>query len=184
MSDTVKPKKRWFLKAELTVLLCIFCIWIIKLMTADIDSTKAAILKQAVSIWSNVAEVSDKARENSTNFNELHSVPLLNKEKINDDTTKSESKAIGLVSGIFYSKDKQSAVINNKIVVYEGDTIDGVTIVKIYKDKVEFTKNGKNWVQKVTKGNERFLLKLIMRNKPSVPYIDPNNRHNRLAEFN
>jgi hypothetical protein len=89
-----------------------------------------------------------------------------------------------LVSGIFYSKDKQSAVINNKIVVYEGDTIDGVTIVKIYKDKIEFTKNGKNWVQKVTKGNERFLLKLIMRNKPSVTYIDPNNRHNRLAEFN
>ncbi len=183
MSDTVKPKMRWFLKAELTVLLCILCIWIIMLMTVDIDSTKAAVLKQAVAIWRNSAEVSSKARENSTNFNELHSVPLPNKEKINDNTTTSESKTFGLVSGIFYSKDKQSAVINNKIVVYEGDTIDGVTIVKIYKDKVEFTKNGKNWVQKVT-GNKRFLLKLIMRNKSSVPYIDPNNRHNRLAEFN
>ncbi len=149
MSDTVKPKTRWFLNAELAVFVCILCILLIKLVTADIDSTKAAVLKQAFTIRSNSAEVSDKARENPTNFNELHSVPLSNKEKINDNTTKSESETFGLVTGICYSKDNQSAVINNKIIVYEGDTTDGVTIVKIYKDKVEFTKNGKNWAQKI-----------------------------------
>ncbi len=153
MSDTDKPKMRWFLKAELAVLVCIPCILVIKLMTADIDSTKAAVLKQAISIWPNVAEVSDKARENPTNLNELHSTPLPNKETINDNTTKSESKTFGLVTGSFYSKDKQSAVINNKIIVYEGDTIDGVTIVKIYRDRVEFEKKGPDgkitWIQKI-----------------------------------
>jgi len=122
-----KPKMRWFLKAELGVLVCILCICVIKLVTADIDSTKAAVLKEAVTIRSNSAEVSDKTREFPTNF----------------------SETFGLVTGICYSSDKPSAVINNKIVVYEGDTIDGVTIVKIYKDKVEFTKNGKNCVQEI-----------------------------------
>lgn len=149
MSDTVKPKMRWFLNAELAVLVCIICIGVIKLVTADIDSTKAAILKQAFTIRPNSAEVSDKAGENSTNFHKLHSVPLSNKKIINDNTTKSKSETFGLVTGICYSRDKPSAVINNKTIVYEGDTIDGVTIVKIYKDKVEFTKNGKNWALKI-----------------------------------
>ena len=54
-----------------------------------------------------------------------------------------------MVTGICYSSDKPSAVINNKIIVHEEDSIDGVTIVKIYKDKVEFTKNGKNWALKI-----------------------------------
>jgi len=130
MSDTIKPKMPWFfLKAELAVVVCMLCILVMKLVTADVDSTKA--------------------RENPTNFNELHSVPLPNKEKINDNTTKSESETFGLVTGICYSRDKASAVINNKTIVYEGDTIDGVTIVKIHKDKVEFTKNGKNWALKI-----------------------------------
>ena len=130
MSDTVKKhKKHWFFNAGLAALACVVCIWVVKLATLDIDSTKA--------------------RENPTNFNELHSVPLPNKEKINDNTTKSESETFGLVTGICYSRDKASAVINNKTIVYEGDTIDGVTIVKIHKDKVEFTKNGKNWALKI-----------------------------------
>ena len=150
MSDTLKPKMpSFFLNAELAIAVCILCILVIKLVTADVDRTKAAILKQAFTIRPNSADVSDKARENPTNFNELHSVPLPNKEKIYDNTTKSESETFGLVTGICYSRDKASAVINNKTIVYEGDTIDGVTIVKIYKDKVEFTKNGKNWALKI-----------------------------------
>ena len=150
MSDTVKPKTRWFLKAELAVLVCILCIWVIMSATSDIDSTKAAALKQAGTIWPNSAEVSHKVRGNSTNFNELHPVPLPNKEKINDNTTQSESETFGLVGGICYSTDRPSAIIDDKV-MYEGDTIDGVTIVKIYKDKVEFTKNGKNWEQTIKK---------------------------------
>jgi hypothetical protein len=118
------------------------------LMTTDIDSTKAAVFTEALPIRPNSAKVSDKAKENPTNFNELHSAPLSNKEKFNDNTTKSQSETLGLITGICYSKEKPSAVINNKTIVYEGDTINGVTIIKIDKDKVEFTKNGKNYVQK------------------------------------
>ena len=151
MSDTVKPTMRWLLKAELAVVVCIVCILVIKLVTADIDSTKAVVLKQAVTLQPKNYEAFDKARENSRNINKLHSVPFPKKENINDNTSKSESETFGLVTGICYSRDKPSAVINNKTIVYEGDTIDGVTIVKIYKDKVEFTKDGKSWALKIIK---------------------------------
>jgi len=119
------------------------------LVTSDIYSTETAALKQADTIRPNSAEVYDKARENSTNFNELHFISLMDEEKINHNTTKSESETFGLVTGICRSIDKPSAVINNKMMVYEGDTIDGVTIVKIYKEKVEFIKNGKNYVKEI-----------------------------------
>ncbi len=150
MSDTDKPKTRWFLKAELGVLVCILCIWVIMSVTSDIDSTKAAVPRQADTKRPNSAEVSDKAGENPTNFNEPHPVPFAYKEKINDNTTKSEPETFGLVGGICYSTDRPSAIIDDEV-MYEGDTIDGATIVKIYKDKVEFRKNGRNWVQKINK---------------------------------
>ncbi|MCP4608559.1 MAG: hypothetical protein GY845_07585 [Planctomycetes bacterium] len=138
---------RWMLKAELGILICIVCILVIKLVSADIDSTKAGIFKQAVTLRPKSYDVSGKARENSRNFNKVHSVPSPN----NDNTTKSEPETFELVTGICYGSDRPSAVFNNKIIVYEGDTIDGVTIVKIYKDKVEFTQNGKNRVLKITR---------------------------------
>ncbi len=53
-----------------------------------------------------------------------------------------------LVTAIIYSEDKPSAVIGNQI-VHEGDTLRGINVVKIYKDKVEFEKNGKRWTQAV-----------------------------------
>ena len=56
----------------------------------------------------------------------------------------------GLVRGILYSETKPSIVIDDKRkIVYEGNTIQGVTIVKIHKDKVEFAKNDQRWTQKV-----------------------------------
>ena len=56
----------------------------------------------------------------------------------------------GLVRGILYSETKASAVLGDKRrIVYEEDTIQGVTIVKIHKDKVEFVKNGQRWTQRV-----------------------------------
>ena len=67
MSDTVKQKRRWFLKTELAVLVCVICIWIVKLVTVDIDitkaaviSTKAAVLKQVVKIRPNSADAHSK----------------------------------------------------------------------------------------------------------------------------
>ena len=147
MSDTVEPKRHWMLKAELTVLICLVCTLVIKLVFPDINSSKGGVFTEALSILPNSANVSDKTRKYSRNFDELHSVYSPN----NDNTTKSEPESFGLVTGICYSSDWSSAVLNNKTIVYEGDTIEGVTIAKIYKDKVEFTQNGKNWVQKVKK---------------------------------
>lgn len=54
----------------------------------------------------------------------------------------------GMVIGILYSSDKSSAIIDGKM-VHEGDTINGVTVVKIFRDKVVFEKKGKGWDQKV-----------------------------------
>ncbi len=54
----------------------------------------------------------------------------------------------GVVTGILYCPDKPSAVIDNKI-VHEGDTIKGVKVIKIFKDKVVFEKKGRGWDQKV-----------------------------------
>lgn len=53
-----------------------------------------------------------------------------------------------IVKGIVYSKDNPSAVIGDEI-VYEGDIVSGITIVKINRDSVEFEKDGKKWTQKV-----------------------------------
>ena len=58
-------------------------------------------------------------------------------------TTKPIPATAGFVKGIVYSNTKSSAVISGKNdIVHEEDTIHGATIVKIYKDKVKFAKNG------------------------------------------
>jgi hypothetical protein len=54
----------------------------------------------------------------------------------------------GMVTGILYSTDKPSATIDRKI-VHQGDTIQGVNVVKIFRDKVVFAKKGRGWDQKV-----------------------------------
>ncbi|MGD2095746.1 MAG: hypothetical protein PVH77_12135 [Phycisphaerales bacterium] len=145
MNDTVKTKKRWFLIVELAVLILVGGIGIAKIASTDTDSTKVSIAKQVVRI------------------------PY--KEKINDNTIKAKSETLGLVTGICYSRDKPSAVINNKKIVHEGDTIDGFTIVKIYEDKVEFEKNGKTVVgniyrtQTATRSESNYLLQQPVNSK-------------------
>ena len=52
------------------------------------------------------------------------------------------------VRTIVYSEDKASALVGDQI-VYVGSKIDGVTIVKINRDSVEFESNGETWVQRV-----------------------------------
>ena len=54
----------------------------------------------------------------------------------------------GKVMGIVYAEGNPSAVITSKV-VHEGDTIDGVKVIKIHNDKVEFEKNGKKWTQRL-----------------------------------
>ena len=51
-----------------------------------------------------------------------------------------------VVKGIVFSKNRPSAIINNQI-YSEGETVNGVTIVKITKESVEFEANEKRWNQ-------------------------------------
>ena len=52
-----------------------------------------------------------------------------------------------VLKGILYSEDKPSSIIDGKI-VKEGDIINGVKVVKINKDMVEFEKDGQTWTQR------------------------------------
>jgi len=72
------------------------------------------------------------------NTNEDYSVPYCN--------TKHSQK--GLVGSIVYNESRPSSLINDQI-IHEGDIIDGVTIIRIHEDKVEFEKNGKHWTQEL-----------------------------------
>jgi type II secretory pathway component PulC len=51
------------------------------------------------------------------------------------------------LKGILYSEDNSSALIGETI-VREGDIIDGVKVVKINKDTVEFERDGEKWTQR------------------------------------
>jgi hypothetical protein len=55
---------------------------------------------------------------------------------------------IGWVNGILYSEDNPSVVLD-KDIVYEGQAVHGVKVLKVYKDRVEFEKDGKRWEQKL-----------------------------------
>ena len=61
-------------------------------------------------------------------------------------TTATTTTTRGLITGIMCTEEHSSAVIDGEI-VREGDTIHGVKVVKIYKDKVEFEKGSKRCAQ-------------------------------------
>jgi cell division protein FtsL len=52
------------------------------------------------------------------------------------------------VIGILYSEDNPTALIGHQV-VHEGDAVDGVSIIKVHKDKIEFANNGRRWTQAV-----------------------------------
>ena len=93
--------------------------------------------------------------ERGRNYALTVTLPELEK-RLKQDLLKPEAEPThGLVTGIVYSADKPSAIVDRKI-VYEGDVIYGATVVKIYKDKVKFSKKGKNWEQKVQQTPEAY----------------------------
>src|SRR4030042_5278781 len=57
MSDNAKKKVRLIIGTELAVILCIFCIWVIKTATVGTTSTKATVLTQAKNTSPNTANV-------------------------------------------------------------------------------------------------------------------------------
>jgi hypothetical protein len=52
------------------------------------------------------------------------------------------------VRDIVYSKDKPSAVVNAHI-VYVGHKVGNATVAQIFRDGVEFERDGKKWVEKI-----------------------------------
>ena len=54
----------------------------------------------------------------------------------------------GMITGILYSAQNPSVLIDGKI-VYQGQTVHSVKVVKIHLDRVEFERAGKKWTQKV-----------------------------------
>ena len=56
----------------------------------------------------------------------------------------------GWLTSIVYGEENASAMVSNRI-VHEGDMVDGYKVVKIYRDKVEFEKNGKIFTKQVSK---------------------------------
>ena len=50
------------------------------------------------------------------------------------------------VTGIMYSPDKPSAIVNSNI-VHEGDAVGDVMIIEIENGWVRFEKRGKSWAQ-------------------------------------
>jgi hypothetical protein len=65
-----------------------------------------------------------------------------------NETTNETRTGTMNIRDIVYSKDKPSAVVGTQI-VYVGDKINGITIVSIERDSVEFEKDGKRWVHKI-----------------------------------
>lgn len=70
-------------------------------------------------------------------------------KQLREDAVKPKPEAThGVVTGILYSAERAAAVVDRKI-VHQGDTINGVKVVKIFRDKVEFERKGKKWTQTV-----------------------------------
>jgi len=65
--------------------------------------------------------------------------------------TNTENQALIMIKDIVFSHDKPSAVIGSRI-FYEGDEINGMTIIKINRDSIEFEKDGERWEQNVRDG--------------------------------
>jgi hypothetical protein len=55
---------------------------------------------------------------------------------------------IGVIKAIMHEKDHACIMINEDI-VYQGSTTRGVKVLRIYKDRVEFSKRGRKWAQKL-----------------------------------
>ena len=70
-----------------------------------------------------------------------------------NETTGKVTTGTIIVRDIVYSHDKPSAVIGSKI-VYVGDKINDVTIIKIDRDSIEFEKDGDRWEQNVRDGKK------------------------------
>jgi hypothetical protein len=66
----------------------------------------------------------------------------------NSELNQPKTKPAGVISGILYSADKPAAIVGSKI-VYQGDKLGSVSVIKIEAGTVKFDKNGNSWTQKI-----------------------------------
>jgi hypothetical protein len=93
------------------------------------------------------SEIRDEVRDMVDEFiNDYYSANPTKNPPVSLPTTKPSQK--GLISAIIYDADDSLAMIDGKL-VRVGDTIHNMKITNIYKDEVEFEKNGKTWTQKI-----------------------------------
>ena len=55
-----------------------------------------------------------------------------------------------MVTGIAYNSQNRTAIVRGRV-VHEGEVVAGFKVVKIYRDKVEFEKNGKTIIKHMNK---------------------------------
>ena len=82
----------------------------------------------------------------SSTVNDQSKVDLIRITMATAPVVKSSDR--GLVRGIVYSESRGSTLID-KTVVQTGAVIDGVKVINIHADGVEFEKDGRRWTQKV-----------------------------------
>ena len=70
-----------------------------------------------------------------------------------ESLAKKPVETYGVVAGIIYSQDKPVVFINGTV-THPGESIQGVKVVRINKDSVEFEKSGTAWTQKVGEKQE------------------------------
>jgi hypothetical protein len=68
-------------------------------------------------------------------------------EEPNQTTAVDKSELIDL-GAIIFSQDRSSAIVNGRI-VHAGETVSGITVLKINKESVEFELDGERWVQRI-----------------------------------
>ncbi len=92
--------------------------------------------------------------ENSLQWRSPQPMPEQLRNPMDPVTSKvvSEQSSTGsdqvVVKGIVFSKTRPTAIINDKILA-QGESIGGLTVVKISKESVEFEKDGQRWTQPV-----------------------------------
>jgi len=86
--------------------------------------------------------------EKNKRYTEATGLAKLRKRLKENQPAERPPLAQGVVTGIVYSEDRPSAIIDGRI-VYERDTILRVRVVKIHRDRVDFVKGGRQWSQEV-----------------------------------
>jgi hypothetical protein len=122
-----------------------------------LDTAQAFLLdKEAHKLLASVVNTTN--RKDSVIWNEAYKM-LTIMEELQSQSMRLQSRRKFLLTqleqwekdcrkNVFTVKRRALAMIDGEI-IYEGSTINNVKVVKIHRYRVEFEKNGKNWVQSI-----------------------------------